>query len=81
LRNRIRIVFGSWILIQISIQKLRWLKIEPCTLTMEVWRLTMEPWRVYRQVIADSQYLEEEQYRIRIRICIEVKNWIRIRIK
>jgi hypothetical protein len=53
----------SWIQIRIKvrIQKLSRLKIEPWTLTKEAWRLKMEPWRVYRPVVAQSHYYDEDQ--------------------
>jgi hypothetical protein len=52
----------SWIQIRIKvkIQKLSRLKIEPWTLTKEAWRLKMEPWRVYRPVVAQSHYYDED---------------------
>jgi hypothetical protein len=28
---------------------------------MEAWRLKIEPWRVFRPVVADSHYFDEEQ--------------------
>jgi hypothetical protein len=74
LRISIRIIFGSWsqirtrvkswirIRIEIKIQKLQRLKIEPRTLTitMEAWWLKIKPLRLYRQVVADSHHFEEE---------------------
>jgi hypothetical protein len=55
----------SWIQIRIKvrIQKLSRLKIEPWTLTKEAWswRLKMEPWVVYRPVVAQSHYYDEDQ--------------------
>jgi hypothetical protein len=53
----------SWIQIRIKvrIQKLSRLKIEPRTLTKEAWRLKMEPWKVYRPVVAQSHYYDEDQ--------------------
>jgi hypothetical protein len=59
----------------------------PWTLTIETLMFKMEPWRACIPVAVDSQNLDEEQnpdphYIEKLdRIPIEVKSWIRIRIK
>jgi hypothetical protein len=48
---------------------------------MEVWpwRLKMETWRAFRPMVADSHHLDEKRDLDPDRM--EVKSWIRIRIK
>ncbi len=46
---------------EVKIQKLQRLKIEPWTLTREARRLEREPWKVYGPVEANSHHFDEEQ--------------------
>jgi hypothetical protein len=70
-RLHIHIVYKAGLRIRIRIRRGQW------TLIMEAWRLKMEPWRFHRSVVADSHHLDKSWIRIRI----EVKSLIRIKVK
>ncbi len=81
---RIRIILGSWMRIRISqIRIWIWFNIE--VNIQELWWLKMEPWRVVDAIIeAADQWLQIciafMRSRIRIRIELKVKGLNRIRI-
>jgi hypothetical protein len=47
--------------IEVKIQELSRLKMDPRTLKMKAWRLKIEVFRVSRPVVADSHHLDEEE--------------------
>jgi hypothetical protein len=62
-----------------SFRNSKWSRGGPWTFKMEAWRLKMETRRVFRLVVADSHHLDENRDLDPDRL--EVKSWIRIRIK